>query len=69
MYISENTVKKILKEAGANRVSANASAELQKHVNKMAFVLANKAVRLSKHAKRKTVDISDVKLAAADSIL
>ncbi len=69
MYISENTIKKILKEAGANRVSATASAELQKHINRMAFALAQKAVRLSRHAKRKTVGISDVKLAAADSIL
>lgn len=63
MYISENTIKKILKEAGATRISAEASTEMRKCVNKMAFEMANKAVRLSKHAKRKTVDISDIRLA------
>ena len=63
MYISEHTVKKILKEAGASRISANASMEFQKHINRMAFDMAQKAVRFSKHAKRKTIDLSDVKLA------
>lgn len=65
MYISEYTVKKILKEAGASRVSANASAEMQKYINRAAFIIAQKAVRLSKHAKRKTVDATDVKLACS----
>lgn len=65
MYISENTIKKILKEAGAGRISADASAEMQKYINKTAFDVAQKAVRLSKHAKRKTVDINDVKLACS----
>ena len=63
MYISESTVKKILKEAGASRISTDARMEFHKHVNKMAFGMAQKAVRFSKHAKRKTVDISDIKLA------
>jgi DNA-binding protein len=63
MYISEHTIKKILKEAGAKRISADASMEMQKCINKMAFNVAQKAVVLSKHAKRKTVDVSDVKLA------
>jgi DNA-binding protein len=63
MYISENAIKKILKEAGAERISSSASEEMQKCVNKMAFDIAQKAVKLSKHAKRKTIDSSDVKLA------
>lgn len=63
MYISEHIVKKILKEAGAGRISSDASTEMQKHVNRMAFGIAQKAVQLSKHAKRKTVDISDIRLA------
>lgn len=63
MYISESTIKKILKEAGAERVSADAVSELKKRMNKIAFISAQKAVRLSKHAKRKTVEASDVKLA------
>lgn len=63
MYISEHTIKKILKEAGAGRISSDASAEMQKHINRMAFSIAQKAVQLSKHAKRKTIDISDIRLA------
>lgn len=63
MYISENTIKKILKEAGAGRISSDASMEMQKCVNRIAFDIAQKAVRLSKHAKRKTIDVSDIKLA------
>lgn len=65
MYISEHTVKKILKEAGASRISSTASTEMQKRINRIAFDVAQKAVRLSKHAKRRTVDISDVKLACS----
>ncbi len=65
MYISEHTIKKILKEAGAGRIRSDASAEMQKHINRMAFSIAEKAVQLSKHAKRKTVDISDIKLACS----
>jgi histone H3/H4 len=63
MYISQGTVKKILKEAGANRISLEASEEMRKYLNKLAFKTAEKAVRLSKHAKRKTVEMSDVRLA------
>jgi histone H3/H4 len=63
MYISESAIKKILKEAGASRSSSDAVEAMQSYVNKIAFDAAQKAVRLSKHAKRKTVDISDVKLA------
>lgn len=64
MYISEGTVKRILKEAGAQRISAEASEEMRKYLNKLAFRTAEKAVRLSKHAKRKTVELSDIRLAA-----
>jgi len=63
MYISEGTVKKILKEAGAQRVSAEATDEMRRYLNKLAFKTAQKAVRLSRHAKRKTVEQSDIRLA------
>ena len=63
VYISESTVKKILREAGANRVRSDASMELQKYVNRIAFNTAQKAVLLSHHAKRKTIDVSDIRLA------
>ncbi|MDE1833172.1 MAG: NFYB/HAP3 family transcription factor subunit [Candidatus Micrarchaeota archaeon] len=63
MYITESTVKRIMKEAGAKRISSDASRYLQKRINVMLFDISKKAVQLSKHAKRKTVDVSDVKLA------
>ena len=63
MYISASTVKKILKEAGAQRVSVEAAEELRNYLNRIAFRTAQKSVRLSKHAGRKTVGRSDVKLA------
>jgi histone H3/H4 len=63
MYITAGTIKKILKEAGAQRVSAEAADQMRNYMNKMAFKTAQKAVKLSKHAKRKTVELSDIRLA------
>ena len=53
----------MLKEAGAQRVSADAADEMRKYLNRLAFQTAQKAVKLSKHAKRKTVELSDIRLA------
>jgi histone H3/H4 len=63
MYISESSIKKILKEAGASRISKEASSAFHDQLNRFAFEVASKAVRLAKHAKRKTVAGSDIKLA------
>lgn len=63
MYISESTIEKLLKEAGAVRVSKEAKQEFRKYLEKAAFDVAQKAVKLAQHAKRKTVDASDIKLA------
>lgn len=63
MYISESSIKKILREVGARRVRTEASAELQKYINRVAFNTAQKAIMLSRHAKRKTIDASDIRLA------
>lgn len=63
MYISSGTVKKIFREAGAQRISSDAAEELRKYLNRIAFKTAQKSVRLSKHARRKTVGASDVRLA------
>ncbi|MFI5412681.1 MAG: histone [Candidatus Micrarchaeales archaeon] len=63
MYIPKSTIKKILKEAGAQRVSDDAAEMFHRDINRMAFTIATRAVRLAKHAKRKTIGASDVKLA------
>ncbi len=61
--ITESTVKKILKESGAVRVSNSAVSEFSRLINRYAYTLAKRAVRLAAHAKRKTVEKSDVELA------
>jgi histone H3/H4 len=58
-------MKKILKEAGATRVSGDACTEMQKYLNRTAYKIAEKAVMLSKHAKRKTVAAADIRLACS----
>ena len=63
MYISEAAARRMLKEAGASRISDDAVLEFHKHINRSAFEVAQKAVRLAKHAKRKTVEASDIRLA------
>ncbi len=63
MPISRLTAKKILKSAGADRVSETAARELAQVVNAFAYSMAKKAVMLAKHAKRKTVKKVDVTLA------
>lgn len=66
MYIPRSTIKKILKEAGAGRVSNDAVEAFHKDMNRMAFTIATRAVKLAKHAKRETVRASDIKLANGD---
>jgi DNA-binding protein len=63
MAISILTAKKMLKSAGAERVSDEAAMELAETINKFAYVVAKKAVMLAKHASRKTVKKADVQLA------
>ncbi len=64
MAISRQTAKKILKEVGAERVSDSAAMELSEAINKFAYGIAKKAVRLASHAKRATVKREDVELAS-----
>ncbi|MGC8623029.1 MAG: histone [Candidatus Micrarchaeia archaeon] len=65
MYISKSTAKKILKEAGATRISDEALAAFYESINKIAYEIAGKSVSLAKHAKRKTLEPSDIKLASS----
>lgn len=63
MAITKMTIKKILKESGAERVSEAAATELARIVNKSVYSIAKKAVKLAAHAKRKTVEKADIELA------
>jgi histone H3/H4 len=57
-------MEKLLKNAGAERVSEKSKAALKAVVEEIAEDIAGNAVRLAMHAGRKTVKAGDIKLAA-----
>lgn len=57
-------MEKILKNAGADRVSDKAKAALKNVIEDIADEIASSAVKLANHAGRKTVKAGDIKLAA-----
>ena len=57
-------MEKILKNAGAERVSDKAKAALKDVIQEIADKIAVDAVRFAIHAGRKTVKSGDIKLAA-----
>lgn len=56
-------VAKILKESGAERMSAGAKDELKNCLHSYGAEVSARAVKLARHAGRKTVKDSDIKLA------
>ncbi len=63
MSIAKQAAKKILIDAGAERVGDDAAEALADYMNKIAYAMAKKAVALARHAKRKTIKRRDVELA------
>ncbi len=61
--IPKDPISRIIKEAGAERVSEDAKAELAAYVEEVAREVAKEATQVAKIAKRKTIKADDIKLA------
>ncbi len=61
--IPKAPIARIIKEAGAERVSDDAKAELAAYLEEVARNVAKEANAVAKIAKRKTVKADDIKLA------
>ncbi len=56
-------VERLIKKAGAERVSESAARELAAVLQERAALISAKAVKLAKHAGRVTVTEEDIKMA------
>ncbi|HNW05623.1 MAG TPA: histone family protein [archaeon] len=56
-------IDRLIRKAGAERVSEDAAEELSKILSEVAIDISKQAIELAKHAKRKTVTGEDIKLA------
>ncbi len=56
-------VERLIRSAGAHRVSETAGIALAEILEQYGLEIAEEAIVLAKHAKRKTVKAEDIKLA------
>ncbi len=53
-------VEKVIREAGASRVSADAVDYLNQKIEAQCYTLAKSAIEIARHAKRKTIKDTDI---------
>ncbi len=58
-------VERVIRKAGAERVSENAGIELAKVLEEYGLEVSREAITLAKHAGRTTVKEEDIRLAVA----
>ncbi len=68
MVLSIAAMEKLLKSAGADRVSVESAKALQQELERYAKSLGERAVTFSKHAGRKTLKAEDIQLAAKSEV-
>ena len=56
-------VERLIRSAGADRVSETAGVALANILEQYGLEIAEEAIKLAQHAKRKTVKAEDIKLA------
>ena len=59
--ISVSAMEKLLKKAGAERVSDDAKEQLAEYLQEQTIKIGEKAWRLAQHAHRKTIKSVDIK--------
>jgi histone H3/H4 len=57
-------MERVLKSAGAQRVSEEAKVQLRHVLEDIAMEIGEEAIRLANHAKRKTIKAEDIRLAS-----
>ena len=62
--LSHSAVERIIKKAGADRISADATETLAVLMEEYGIFLAKEAKKMSDHAGRKTLRGSDIQMAA-----
>ena len=58
-------VEKLIRDAGAHRVAADAIERMNEIVTNYGMTIAKYAVEIARHSGRKTVKENDIKLASA----
>ncbi len=63
MELPKAPIERLIKRAGAERVSDEAVEALADYLEEYAIKVATRAIKLARHAGRKTVTKDDIKLA------